>query len=357
MKELAILKDDLSTIEGSAKRVVDLYISTLKSDSTKKQYMKSITDFLNFIYIDRDFSILVSNDLILDTTHAALYQSYLIKCLNNGDFKRSTYNAKIKGIKKFYTWLICNTTSNTQSFKAFLINPFENIQLLSETDSDGSEPLTLSDIKVMLNNPYGSNEHIQERNILMLEMGIETGIRVSALMSATINDIISKDNMYVIKVKDKNDKIAYRNITRLYDKLVNWYHKDLYVRPKRENTIFGIVPDTANRELKKWCKSLSINKKITFHSLRTTTAKLVYNNTDSIGRTQMALNHSNTSTTKVYLDKDKKINSDTGNLLEGINEKSELTLLLENLTKEEIINFIKTLPESVRSEILKSYKN
>lgn len=353
MNELMNINNTISTVKGNAIDVINLYISTLKSPSTKKQYTTSIKYFLEFIY-NRDIETLTTNDLILDGTHATAYQGYLMDKLEKKEFKRSTYNSRIKGVKKFYEWLIFNTTSNRGNYSAFIINPFKCVNLLSESDSDGSEPFTLEEVKMLLKHPYGRNKHIQERNALMLEMGIETGIRLNALMSLTADDIEVRDNITLVTVQDKNDKLVQRDITRLHDRLMGWYHRDLAMRIGRIDTLFGIANDTANREIKKWCKTLGINKKITFHSLRTTTATLVYKNTNSIGRTQLALNHSNTSTTKVYLDKEKKINTDTGNLLADIENKSTLALALEGMTKEQIIQLINNLPADTQYTIQKA---
>lgn len=328
--------------------IIEVYLNGLGSDNTRKVYRRSIYSFFEYVY----GSILLSvDDLVINPSVASGYENLWKEKVKNKEIKSSTYNNKVKGIKLFYNWLIGQTTSNTNEDRLLNINPFSTVKQIAENDSEGAEPLELAEIDLMLSKPYGESLHLKERNSLLFELGIITGIRNEALLSITMDNLKKIDKEYVISVVDKENKLANKAIPyEVYSRLIRWYEKDLELRLEGD-TIFNIVTETANKIIKVWAKSLGIDKRVTFHSLRTTTASLLYDKTNgNLGRVQMALNHSHTSTTKKYIDKRDIVNTDTKNLLDVSIDKLEEKL--EGLTKREMIEMIMGLDTRIKYEIM-----
>lgn len=335
--------------------IINAYLNTLESPNTKRAYARSIMEFFTFLFGDNNFEL---KHMIIDPNTAFNYGTYLKRQLDEskatkdeakkkrGINKTSTYNSKIKGVKAFYEWLITLTT--TQKEKLFQINPFDIVRQISEReDAEGADVLELEEMLLMLNNPIGHSEHVRTRNRLMMELGVLTGIRNNALILAEWSTI-SKDVVHghLMKVYDKGRKENTVPINSIYDRLREWYECDLKLRTENDkNSIFNIDPTHANRIMKLWAKSVGINKNITFHSLRVTTAKLVYDETKNIYEVQKYLRQSNVATADIYVEKCKKTNHVVDNVfaeLLSTNDLSEEEIFykLNVLTKEELVRLI-----------------
>lgn len=335
----------------SGNDVIEAYLSTLNSKHTVRQFRKSISDFFTYLYGN---DIISTQDLVINPVKAVGYQESLKMLLNNGEMKTSTYNAKIKGVKYFYDWLITQTTLNTHDIKVFNINPFSSVKQKAENDSEGSEPLTPDEVLLMLNNPIGGTVHLQTRNILMLEIAISTGIRNNALLSITTDNIKTIDGKTVLSAKDKHNKVATRPITHYHQELLEWYNEDMKLRTDDNGTIFNLHPHSANKIIKEWAKEVGIQKKITFHSLRTTTAVQIYHLTDgNLGRTQLALNHSNSTTTKRYVVKENVINCDAENIVESIkNTEKNFEDFVNSLSAEQMREILLNMNTTTKIQIM-----
>lgn len=331
--------------------VIQMYLKTLKSPHTVRVYDKCIRDFFIYLYGTDNISL---SQMVVDPVDASKYAEYCKERLDKGEIKTATYNGKIKGVKQFYDWLITQTTSNKLQLKLFHINPFSVVKQLNENDKEGSEPLTLEEIQLMLDNPYGKSAHIQERNKLLLELGITTGIRNTALLSLTEDDIKKDGTNYYVEVIDKENKTAKRGITPYYDRLITWYERDKIFRGGKDGTIFNLTPIHANRIIKGWAESVGITKKITFHSLRTTTAVMVTHNTGSLSRAQLVLGHTFESTTKGYVDKERTINTDAENLLQDVDKLKEFDDLVSNVDTDNLINALNNLDADTKLKIMKN---
>jgi site-specific recombinase XerD len=223
----------------------------------------------------------------------------------------------------------------------------------SENDCEGSEPLSIDEINLMLNTPYGTSEHIVNRNLLIFELGITTGIRCDALMGIKIEDITSHSKDIIVSAKGKEDKTAKKPINHYYERILAWYNEDLKVRTKDNGTIFNITPIHANRIIKEWASQCSINKNITFHSLRTTTAVQIYHNTNgNLFKVQKMLDHSHVSTSKIYVDKEKAICHDGEDIIVNIQQADKLYDKLQQLSKEQLIKLISELDVATKLSIL-----
>lgn len=346
----------------SGNEVITEYINSLKSESTKGSYSRAIYEYFNYIY---DTTNLTTQMLITNPSQAGDYAKEMYGRVQTDDenikIKKSTYNQKIKGVKMFYDWLITKTTLNTVNIKLFNINPFSSVGLVAETDSEGSLPLSPEEIITMLSNPVGTSNHVKERNCLILEIAITTGIRNNALLSITADDIKMIGNDWIIEVEDKGGKVARKPINNYYDRLMKWYNYDVKFRSAKENsgTIFNITPVSANRIIKQWANKCNINKKITFHSLRTTTAVEVFKREENnIYAVQRFLNHSSSNTSMIYVEKEKYVNHDGEDIIKDIkNEVDEIRETFNSKTKEELIEMLMSLDTATKLNLIRNTKN
>lgn len=345
--------------EQLADQIIKSFLNSLNSEQTKNQYSKSIWEFLYFTHGTLELRI---SDLILDPIHALNFYNFNLERYKNKEIKASTFNAKIKGASRFYDFLIANTSSNTKNIQLIKINPFANIKQIKEKDIEGSEPFTKEEMLMMIQHPYGSNDHIRLRNKLLFILGITTGIRCSALLNLTMDDIKHKEGVYYIDTVDKGGTPIKSAITMYYDVLNDWYNEDLKLRGYdtalvndngKTPKIFNIHKNSANRIIKQWVESLGIckGKKISFHSLRTTTCNEIFLNTGSIDQAQMCLNHKDNRTTKYYLDKANDIKHQGENIVSSLIQDQDLLVKLSLLSKEEIINKLMLLNEDTKKAL------
>lgn len=349
--ELEVYSGGMYTTTSSGDMIIEAYLSTLNSKHTLRLYKRSIYDFFEFLYPEQT---LTARMLVIDPIHAMAYREEIAKDLNDGKIKSATFNAKIKGCKQFYDWLMGQTTLNTNRAKLFNINPFDTVKQVAENDVEGSEPLDPEEVLLMIDNPIGETVHLQKRNVLLLEIAISTGIRSDALLGITIDNIINVCGDWIINTKDKFGKETMKPINNYYQDLIDWYNEDVETRNQSNGTIFNIHPNSANRLIKDWAKKCRINKKITFHSLRTTTACQVYHMYDeNLGRAKAVLQHFHTETTDKYLKKEKRVNHDAENLVEMMKgAKNNFESIIREMSKDELVELMLGLDTNVKMQIM-----
>jgi site-specific recombinase XerD len=351
--ELKVYVNGMYSTTGSGDMIIEAYLATLGSKHTVRVYKRSILDFFQFLYPQQT---LTAKMLVIDPVHAMAYREELARQLNAEIIKCATFNAKIKGCKQFYDWLMGQTTLNTKSTKLFNINPFEAVKQVAENDAEGSEPLSPEEVLLMIDKPAGESKHLQERNRLLLEIAISTGIRSDALLGIKIENIINIGGDWVINTKDKFNKETMKPINNYYTELMKWYEADLLTRGVQDNeTIFNIHPHSANRIVKEWAKDCKIDKKITFHSLRTTTACQVYHIYDeNLGRAKAVLQHFHTETTDKYLNKEKRINRDAEDIVVMMKKTSvSFEDIIKDMSREELADLFLSLDTTAKMQIMR----
>jgi integrase len=332
--------------------VIKSYIDTLKSPYTKRNYTKSIYGFYEYVFGKRKLTF---DDIVcIRPHHAYAYEQKWKKQLDEKIIKISTYNCKLKGLKEFYKWLMNILCAYEQTRELILVNPFGNIRQHAENDAEGCDALEPEEVELMLNNPVGHNFHTQERNRLILELAVGTGIRNNALITAKIENIKYKDGNYLIEVTDKENKTHSKSIEKaLYDRLTIWYNNDIKTRIGNDGTIFDIHPVSANRIIREWAKSLGIDKHITFHSLRATCAILIYyTNGGNAYEVQEYLGHSHLVTTKTYLKKRNKIATNGQRAMEVLHKSNKFYTEIAEMSKEDLVKMIMSLDSADKMKLL-----
>lgn len=351
MKNLTT-KQQTKQIDGD--KIIEMFINRRISANTKRIYAKSIYEFFTWKYGDQKLTLQM---MIIETIEAEEYANICLEQVANKSIKKSTYNCKIKGIKLFYEWLLDNTTFNNKDIKLLNINPFKNISQLKEMDAKGSDYLKEDELKLMLNNIYGDTEHLKQRNLLILILAVTTGIRNTALLSMSLDNLQIIDGKPCIVLYDKGEKPTEKELRQeYYEDLMEWYDKDIKIRKENNGTIFNILPITAGKIITKWAKAVDIEKRITFHSLRTTSAIMVYKNTGNVYEVQKFMEHENTRTTNIYLKKEEKVNHCGTNLLVNMDIGEKFDKIVDTLDKDVLSNLIKSLDIRTKIELYRQIK-
>jgi integrase len=367
---------DIMLLENKALRIdrtthidgeyyITKFLQGFMNKNTQKAYGKSIYQFFDW-WVDKN--TITVKDLIINPSDAGDYNIILLTLLQSGKMKTSTYNARIKGIRSFYEWLMKDTYDNHTQHGLVYINPFGNIkQLDTDADTEGSDFLSENEIMLMLNNPYGDDLHIQTRNRLLLLLALTTGIRKDALVSLKKENLQYKENEWCIITIDKGRKKVEKAIKEeYYNELMEWYNIDSKYRTNKDNSIFNIRPETAGRMISKWAKWVGIvkekidektgkktlDRKITFHSLRTTSAIQVYKLTGNIYEVQKFMINEEVRTTEGYTDKDKKVIKIGKNLIDNLGNYTKFDDLVQKMNKAEIIELLLNLDEQTKAKLL-----
>ena len=146
----------------------------------------------------------------------------------------------------------------------------------------------------------------KERDLFIILLFLNTGMRCSALCKLDIDDIDFESKL--LRVTDKGSKVnEYFLSDELLDCAIKWINK--------RNDIMKTEDDVAlfvSNQKKRMCQRAVSNvvnkyacciegKNITPHKLRATFGTQIYNNTHDIYLVQQAMNHSSPTTTERYI--------------------------------------------------------
>lgn len=191
----------------------------------------------------------------------------------------------------------------------------------------GCEPFTPAQEKELIE--YWSHRRHAERNIAILTVGIQTGFRISAILSLTIGDVIKNGNMvdriYMQRYNIKGGKakssgsvhgramLLAKKTKRILKVHIDCMATQGYTEPSDflfQTQRFGNQPLAGNgfwRTLYEAKKVLGWTWKLGTHSMRKTFAARIYQslldsgNNDALRILQAGLGHENINNTIKYL--------------------------------------------------------
>ena len=162
--------------------------------------------------------------------------------------------------------------------------------------------LTESEVKEFLavfNKRYISSH----KNYMMCKLSLETGMRVSEVVSLKIQDIDrNSGKLHIIQGKGSKDRILYLN-QNLLEELLKFLEREGKGNTGLVFTTNSQKPMDKNnitRMVKTYIGKTSIIKKVTFHTLRHTYATQTLKSGVNIRVLQKILGHSSIQTTQVY---------------------------------------------------------
>lgn len=282
------------------------YYLNEKQTTTKYRYITQIIRFLNW-FSDDIYNIEETDLCSINMETIQRYVDDIKYC----DMKELSAEAK----SQIY--------SSINSFMTFLVkreiiknNPFDNKGIERPKVKDHEivylEPDEYLKIKQNIMNGCGSNiakgkqKNWAYRDLLLFQLPIMTGVRVTALSEISLDDIDLEKRR--ISVVDKNrDKILYLDETT-YGLILVWLelreklmkgHADcpyLFISNQRKK----LHTNSIREIIKKYTPDETTTKHITPHKLRSTCGTNMYRATKDIYMVAEVLGHTSAATTKKY---------------------------------------------------------
>lgn len=287
--------------ENSNKSYLVGYYSFIKPKrtlSTTHAYLSYVINFMDYIHKD-------IKDLNLDD-----YTSFMMSI----DERTSSYKIAVySALKKFAEYLIAS--HRTQD------NPMVYVERPRAIESEETKKkreigyLNTKEIKEYLDTVktgIGSNraktwqKEWEERDLAIILLFLNTGMRCSALYKLDVDSINFSNNVLV--TNDKENKI---NTYELSDEVIEYIKKWLIKRKnilngKEENALFisyrkeRMGPQGIAKIVSKYAQNIK-GKHITPHKLRATYGTQLYNTTKDLVFVQEAMKHNNPKTTELYI--------------------------------------------------------
>lgn len=271
----------LKDFENYLKNVRKYSLNTINS------YISDINIFLEYLHIQKLNYKDVNHEVI---------RSYL-KYLDEKKYKNSSINRILSSLNDYYNYLTkCKVTK---------YNYFEDINRPRKEKRlpnfiNYSEYMSLLAIV-----EKEENEFLKARNLLLLEILFDTGLRVSEAVNIEINNINKKEQSIKVLGKGNKERIVYygdyaKNYLEDYLNLrrnINIADKDYlflnknYTRLTRRGVEY-LISDISKKAL--------LRQKISPHTLRHSFATEMLNNGCDIRSVQELLGHKSLSTTGIY---------------------------------------------------------
>ena len=271
----------LRDFENYLKNVRKYSLNTINS------YISDINIFLEYLHIQK---------LNYKDVNREVIRSYL-KYLDEKKYKNSSINRILSSLNDYYNYLTkCKVTK---------YNYFEDINRPRKEKRlpnfiNYSEYMNLLAIV-----EKEENEFLKARNLLLLEILFDTGLRVSEVVNIEINNINKKEQSIKVLGKGNKERIVYygdyaKNYLEDYLNLrrnINIVDKDYlflnknYTRLTRRGVEY-LISDISKKAL--------LRQKISPHTLRHSFATEMLNNGCDIRSVQELLGHKSLSTTGIY---------------------------------------------------------
>ena len=249
----------------------NLYLGTLRSDSTKKSYGKDLKDMLG--YIGKDEADITLPDLLDWVNH-----------MKEKGNSTATIARRIGTCKRYFEFLM--------DVELIEKNPAKKLKAPRIVNK--VEPtLTSDEVKAIIDcttNP---------RDRAIIATLASTGMRISELVNITLDDFDGDD----VNIVGKGSK---RRVVHLNDTAMGYINEYLKVRKDGVDNLFvsnrhtPMNPDNINKTLKMLAKKAGVEKNIHNHSLRHLWATSMLDHGVPIEQIQLCMGHSDISVTTRY---------------------------------------------------------
>lgn len=233
------------------------------------------------------------------------YKKNIVSYINilNEKYKQKTVKRKIACLKAFFRYLKCE--------EYILNDPFEKIILKTNEDYILPNILSINDIKKILSCAYknlklnNKEKNKVLRDIAVLELLFSTGLRISELCSAKIENINLHEKYIRILGKGAKERIIYISNDAVI-KILKEYRKVSSCIDTKNNYFFinrlnnRLSEQSVRFMIKKYANLAGIEKNITPHMFRHTLATLLLEEDVDIRYIQEILGHSSIKTTQIY---------------------------------------------------------
>lgn len=265
------------------------YLKNVKkySINTVNSYVSDINIFISYLNFEKVNYKNINRDII---------RSYL-KYLDENNYKSSSINRILSSLNDYYNYLVKNKIIKYNYFNDInrprkekklpnFINYAEYMNLISTIEKE-------------------DNTYLRLRNLLLLEILFDTGLRVSEAVNIKIKDIDFKNHSIKVLGKGSKERIVYFG-----DYASNYLEEYLSLREGIKSSddeyLFWnknyqkLTRRGAEYLINNIAKKALLKQKITPHTLRHTFATEMLNNGCDIRSVQELLGHKSLSTTGIY---------------------------------------------------------
>ncbi|MGV2887117.1 tyrosine-type recombinase/integrase [Paenibacillus taichungensis] len=296
------------------------YLKKFNSIHTQKNYERSLRNFFMW-YRGKELELIKTEDLKVRNADLTEYQIFLKEHYSN-----ITINNYIAPIQSLYEWLEINEYKiNSMHTK---IDPLPD-------DSEHCGALYLDEAEKMASIVREDKVKGIEKSTFV-RLAYTTSFRKSTLLSIKYSDIKldEKRGYYNVAVIGKKSKKHTVPISReLYNELMLIKEQKYYER-YNDGKIFHLSTKTIQLMMDGLRTKMGLppERNIKFHSLRNVAAGF-----GTLEEAKKHLNHSNIATTETYY---RHINEDLSNSISLRMEEKIDDIILERLTKEELIDLV-----------------
>jgi len=267
------------------KRLADLTVSAYEID------LSQFLDFLKVHHPDKRCGTTITK---------AVLQEYIL--ILNDDYKVPTVKRKVASLKGFFNWLVDEEIIDT--------TPFLQIHLHIKEPKRLPEVLTFREmnrvLKAAYNDTASTSDLLYYRDIAILEVLFETGLRVHELCNLKYADCDFRSHTFRIIGKGNKERKVYltnpESVSAFdnYIKAVRKYHiKNEYIFLSKYSK--PLSTQAVRNVVSKYTKLAMINRHITPHAFRHTFASLLLDSGVDLRFIQEFLGHSSITTTQIYL--------------------------------------------------------
>jgi integrase/recombinase XerD len=272
---------------------IDEYLNFLTverglSRHTLDAYSRDLNRYMSFIHNSGIHAMAdVTADIVI---------SYLTRIKQDGLNARSV-NRALAAVRGFYKFLIHE--------KKIDANPFANIEQ-SKVWSRLPDTLSKEEMNLLLGAP-GSKTPRALRDTAMMELMYATGIRVSEIITLTMNNINWQVGYVIVMGKGSKERIVPigRSAYNCLYEYVN-YARAGFMKEHATNTLFlnksgmGLTRQGFWKILKKYAMQAGLHKKVHPHTFRHSFASHLLEGGADLRSIQTMLGHADISTTQIY---------------------------------------------------------
>lgn len=291
-------------------------IQTTHTAATRYRYGIYLRDF--FEYLD-EAKLKMINVKPMDLNDYMEYIRYNKKGNENSPQIR---NARLAAIRSFYNFLLDNDIVDK--------NPTDKVRKVKNNKQKDIVYLTPKEIEEIRDNietgykAHGNDLLFCKRDLAIFNIGVSTGLRISAIVNINLEDIDFDNN--TISVVEKGNK--YRTVyigENTKKSILNWledkkkYWSDvsdksdaLFINQSGERLRSSYVNTTLKRVTE------TLDKKITPHKLRSTCAMNLYEQTHDIYLVQQQLGHKDIRNTEIYAKASDAKRREAANILDNL---------------------------------------
>ena len=266
------------------------YLEAVRKSSrnTILSYKRDLEKFAAFL----DAQAVVDLTDVNETTMNAY-----ILMMEQKQFATSTISRNIAALKSFFDYL--------ERYENHQDNPAARLKA-PKIEKKAPEVLTVAEVTRLLEQPAGRNNK-ELRDKAMLELMYATGIRVSELVSLTIDDINVQAGYIRCSERGRERIIPIGSVARIS---LRQYLKQARPAMISDNSSAILFPNYSGQPmsrqgfwkiLKQYAAKAGIESDITPHTLRHSFAAHLLENGADLRSVQEMLGHSDISTTQIYL--------------------------------------------------------